>query len=507
MQKASWGLGQVKGFRNNYLAPILATALLLITFCATAQYDSTKNLQLQQAYGFDWRNGNFRSSLGVPLDTPKLALKDSGRIAYKGSKFWIYDGVNWIQTSSGTITMTGEGIDSATFNAFNLCYYYHTGEVICYPMDRFVVRIAENYDFTKLILYNGQDVAFDSVEITRTPIFPGENITITDTTGGIPVRQAYKISATTGSGSVETASNLLTKVGNDIQLGGIATKDDTLSLDGNHLVINNGHVSVNELEAPALGSDDIFQVNDSLGYPLMYANSQNHNAGLSVYVDGNTRSSIEAGPGQLALGSQSADASVQVEMSLSNISGEIFHRGGLTYLEGNNLTGASSYNILTTDYIVAMYGGTATLPLADRVATGAGGTVYIIKNKSAINTTTVATTSGQTIDGQASYSLPPLTSITVYEATESSTDSWEILSGYSNSVSPGSSPTPVYQEIISTGGQTTFSFTTVPTTSAGYMIYVNGAAIPKTYYSVSTNDIIFSAGLVNGDSVVIQGIE
>lgn len=69
------------------------------------------------------------------------------------------------------------------------------------------------------------------------------------------------------------------------------------------------------------------------------------------------------------------------------------------------------------------------------------------------------------------------------------------------------SVTKYYQEIISTAGQTTFSFTTVPTTSTGYMVYVNGAAIPKTYYSVSTNDIIFSAGLVDGDSVVLQGIE
>lgn len=71
----------------------------------------------------------------------------------------------------------------------------------------------------------------------------------------------------------------------------------------------------------------------------------------------------------------------------------------------------------------------------------------------------------------------------------------------------GSSVTTVYQEIISTAAQTTFSFASVPAITSKYMIYVNGAAIPKTYYSVSSNDIIFSTGLVDGDRVIIQGIE
>jgi hypothetical protein len=79
---------------------------------------------------------------------------------------------------------------------------------------------------------------------------------------------------------------------------------------------------------------------------------------------------------------------------------------------------------------------------------------------------------------------------------------------YTDSIGTGGgSVTKYYQEIISTAGQTTFSFTTVPTTSTGYMVYVNGAAIPKTYYSVSTNDITFTTGLVEGDSVVLQGIQ
>ena len=95
-------------FRDKYLALFAA---LLISFSLSAQYDSTKNIQAQSSYGFDNRNTRSRESAIIPNDTPKLALKDSGAIAYKGGYLWTYNGVYWSKISGGA------GTDSAAIRS------------------------------------------------------------------------------------------------------------------------------------------------------------------------------------------------------------------------------------------------------------------------------------------------------------------------------------------------------------------------------------------------------
>ena len=95
-------------FRDKYLALFAA---LLISFSLSAQYDSTKNRQTQSSYGFDNRNTRSRESAIIPNDTTKLALKDSGAIAYKGGYYWGYNGVHWSKISGGS------GTDSAAIRS------------------------------------------------------------------------------------------------------------------------------------------------------------------------------------------------------------------------------------------------------------------------------------------------------------------------------------------------------------------------------------------------------
>jgi hypothetical protein len=89
--------------------------LILLSFLSLsvhAQYDSTKNLQSIEAYGYSWKNAAFRYSIRLPKDTPKLAVKDSGCLAVKGSTLYLWNGIRWVgNTSSGG---SGIYIDSLT---------------------------------------------------------------------------------------------------------------------------------------------------------------------------------------------------------------------------------------------------------------------------------------------------------------------------------------------------------------------------------------------------------
>ena len=69
--------------------------LLLFPTIAYSQYDSTRNRQTVYAYGFNWLNGKFASSFVIPTDTAKLAVRDSGAIAYKSGNLFKYNGFSW----------------------------------------------------------------------------------------------------------------------------------------------------------------------------------------------------------------------------------------------------------------------------------------------------------------------------------------------------------------------------------------------------------------------------
>lgn len=67
---------------------IFAAILFSLSLTATAQYDSTKLLQDQNAYGFRWKNGKFRYQLTIPqTDTITMAVADSGSVAFYNGAF------------------------------------------------------------------------------------------------------------------------------------------------------------------------------------------------------------------------------------------------------------------------------------------------------------------------------------------------------------------------------------------------------------------------------------
>jgi hypothetical protein len=150
MKQAFRGLFSGGAFRNNYLAAAIATALLLLSLCASAQiptspphYDSSRALQPVNADGFNWTgSGSFGGMLRIPRDTIKLAYKDSGAVAYKNGSIYTFNGKNWQSANGGTativITDTSKGIDSITFAGYQMCWYPHDSIVPkCWNLNTF----------------------------------------------------------------------------------------------------------------------------------------------------------------------------------------------------------------------------------------------------------------------------------------------------------------------------------------------------------------------------------
>ncbi len=94
---------------------LLFTFISLKIFAQTPIYDSTKLLQPVNAYGNDNKNGRFRGSLLIPKDTIRLAVADSGAIAFKGSALWSWNGYQWSKGTGGG----GGGSTTVTFYGIN----------------------------------------------------------------------------------------------------------------------------------------------------------------------------------------------------------------------------------------------------------------------------------------------------------------------------------------------------------------------------------------------------
>lgn len=93
---------------DNYRPLIFLLFFATSAFNLFAQYDSTKALLDQNGYGFRWKNGKFKNSLGTPTDTIKMAVSDSGSIAYKNQVFYYWDGYKW-KTPTGAVTWSLSG--------------------------------------------------------------------------------------------------------------------------------------------------------------------------------------------------------------------------------------------------------------------------------------------------------------------------------------------------------------------------------------------------------------
>lgn len=93
-------------FRNSYLAICM---ILLCGLSATAQYDSTKVIQQINAAGYDYKNIIVRDGgmTRIPRDTIRMALRDSGAIAYKGGRLFTWNGRYWNTSSIRTIALPG----------------------------------------------------------------------------------------------------------------------------------------------------------------------------------------------------------------------------------------------------------------------------------------------------------------------------------------------------------------------------------------------------------------
>ncbi len=79
---------------------------MLLPFIGKAQVDSTKYLQVNSTYGFSWNFGEFRNGLKIPVDTPKLAARDSGAVSLMGGSVWRFTGLKWERTTAVAVTDT-----------------------------------------------------------------------------------------------------------------------------------------------------------------------------------------------------------------------------------------------------------------------------------------------------------------------------------------------------------------------------------------------------------------
>jgi len=78
---------------------VIQLVFFLLPLIMYGQYDSTRNRQIQNSYGFEWRNGKFKSTIIIPGDTPHLAQADSNAIAVVALSIYKWTGSSWQQVS------------------------------------------------------------------------------------------------------------------------------------------------------------------------------------------------------------------------------------------------------------------------------------------------------------------------------------------------------------------------------------------------------------------------
>lgn len=211
MNKLFRGLLRISSLKNNYLSLVILAVLL--TTISYGQYDSTKTRQPVSGYGFDYKNIKLGTII-IGLDTPKMALKDSGAIAYKNQSLWTYTGAYWRQVT-GSLVVGHDGIDSLIIsnNGGTICSWTDNTPT-CYDLDKFYFAASMNFDFTKLIHYNFQGIKLDSVDLHYTPLVArvGGGIIIGDTV--VLGRAGFELhldsSFTFGGGGGTTADSTLT---------------------------------------------------------------------------------------------------------------------------------------------------------------------------------------------------------------------------------------------------------------------------------------------------------
>ncbi|MBP7398192.1 MAG: hypothetical protein KA954_01305 [Chitinophagales bacterium] len=93
---------------------LIIVFFVLISFGSYAQYDSTRTLQVISSNGNDYlRSLKIRGGLIIPTDTPKIAVRDSGAIAYKNGLLYKWSGLSWSAVGGGS------GVDSTALHTVN----------------------------------------------------------------------------------------------------------------------------------------------------------------------------------------------------------------------------------------------------------------------------------------------------------------------------------------------------------------------------------------------------
>jgi len=168
----------------------------------------------------------------------------------------------------------------------------------------------------------------------------------------------------------------------------------------------------------------------------------------------------------------------------------IISLGGITF-PAKGIT--SSYTVGVNDYLVDVTGNTITVTLP--TAVGINGKNYIIKN-SGDGVVTVATTSGQTIDGLNSKSLKNNDSIEVI----SDSSNWIIAAGTGTATSSTTTKSGVVSNSIFTGTPLNYQVIFAsPFTNTNYSVTVTGGdARVWTIESVTINGFIINSNTNTG---------
>ena len=150
------------GFPGNFRA-LLVIILTVISFSASAQYDSTKFRQDVNTYGFNWKNGKFKYSLVVPTqDTQRLAQADSGAMTYYHGVIYAFDGHYW-----NPFGVSSSGNDSAylsgtVVNDSTLRLYRDNGDSSDFTI---LGRLSTNIDTTGQFVKNVTSVNDSTIRV------------------------------------------------------------------------------------------------------------------------------------------------------------------------------------------------------------------------------------------------------------------------------------------------------------------------------------------------------
>jgi len=169
MNKFLRWLLRVSSLQNNYLSLLIVAVLFTALSYGQAKppaYDSTVTRQVQFSYGFEQGNMKFGTII-IGLDTPKMAVRDSGALAYINPSLYAWTGYIWKQSSGSGGIITGPGVDSITWNPPYLCSWVENFQT-CYNLAfRDTTIFAEPLHVVKK---EESGAAHDTVKIQGSPI-------------------------------------------------------------------------------------------------------------------------------------------------------------------------------------------------------------------------------------------------------------------------------------------------------------------------------------------------